>query len=485
MTTTASSSAQPSQASSGSMAARQSGGSAAASRPGHGQRSAVDLFANLLGLASTRGDANPIMGGSETDTPLDKDVQDALDKLLTDGSANPLADLIGWTGGPAPLPTSKASASSTASELTAAASLTGPGNSAAAGADAGQGVSLDGMTVLAQPADADANMLASLKPGAQGNALPDAGLTEIASKDSAQVSIELTAEAQAAQPTSAVRANTIAASRPANWRSTAALGSANPAAHAPASTPTSTTAIQMAQSAVVQSGRETGVATPPLRSTVALDERFTSALAAEANTPAMALGGSGQSRSSQGDAQASSEGQAGFGGTLATEINDVDAPEQAFSLDGDLLPDDPLDPNDQLNPQQLRYASVRVGEGTDEAIDIRLSMDGDAVNVNFRTDNAEVRAGLQHNAGNALSDLMQRSGLQLSGVSVDTSSQQGSGPGHFAPSSGHPSGQSQSHGPQGRGSATAGGDRSASRSAPERAPITRRADGGPALDVFA
>ncbi|HEY9095743.1 MAG TPA: flagellar hook-length control protein FliK, partial [Hydrogenophaga sp.] len=169
-----------------------------------------------------------------------------------------------------------------------------------------------------------------------------------------------------------------------------------------------------------------------------------------------------------------------FAGANTPEASDLEAPEEAFSLDAALASEEELDGNAFLSPQQLRHANVRVGEGTDEAIDIRLSLEGDAVNVDFRTDNAEVRAGLQHNAGGALSDLMQRGGVQLGGVSVGAQSQQ----------SGNQSGSNQGAPSRvgattGRSATSAGTTNALGDGLRPRNPATHRSDGGPALDLFA
>jgi hypothetical protein len=163
-------------------------------------------------------------------------------------------------------------------------------------------------------------------------------------------------------------------------------------------------------------------------------------------------------------------------GAAQPEPGDLDAPEEAFSLDAALAAEEELEGTEFMNPQQLRNASVRIGEGTDEALDIRLSLEGDAVNVDFRTDNAEVRAGLQHNAGTSLNDLMQRGGVQLGGVSIGGQSQQPGG------QSGNPESDTPRVGgaslrkplAEGQGGEAGG-----------RPPAARRGDGGPALDVFA
>ncbi|MDR7094321.1 flagellar hook-length control protein FliK [Hydrogenophaga laconesensis] len=73
--------------------------------------------------------------------------------------------------------------------------------------------------------------------------------------------------------------------------------------------------------------------------------------------------------------------------------------------------------------QHLRHASLRVGEGGADAIDIQLAVKGQEVQVAFQTDNAEARASLRESAGDALADLMQRSGIQLGSVSVGSQGQ--------------------------------------------------------------
>ena len=491
-TTSSSPSAAPSQSSNSNTAARTANGSAASSRPAHGSRHAIDLFSNLLGLMGATNDTPSLLGASPTDateTLSDKTALDAFGNPLTSGSANPLADLIGWAGGPS---TASAAGSAQGSNLpaqggTQEGTATDPTLATAIAGD-GQAEALQGMTLLAQPVDADAGLLAQLKSGATnlggGSSVSSSPMP--ASPDSANATIQLSPEAEAAQPTSAVRAQTLVASRPANWRSTATLGPANATPSAPASNPTSTTAIQMAQSFAPQAGRDISASLPSLRTTVAQGERFSLNIATEAGAAGLAQVGGAQARSSQNDQQQSlGHGEAAFGAAQMTDIHDIDAPEQAFSLDDALMPDEQTDPNEQVGLHQLRHASVRIGEGTDEAIDIRLALEGDTVNVNFRTDNAEVRAGLQHNAGGSLADMLQRSGLQLSGVSVDAQSPHPGGQSGQPGNSGQGGGQSFAQGSNGQGSIRTARDRGNAGAVPERAPITRRSDGGPAVDVFA
>ncbi|MBA4265982.1 MAG: hypothetical protein C0453_12940 [Comamonadaceae bacterium] len=73
--------------------------------------------------------------------------------------------------------------------------------------------------------------------------------------------------------------------------------------------------------------------------------------------------------------------------------------------------------------QNLRHASLRVGQGGQDAIDIQLSVKGQEVQVDFRTDNADARASLENSADESLANLLQRSGIQLAGVSVGAQGQ--------------------------------------------------------------
>ncbi len=121
--------------------------------------------------------------------------------------------------------------------------------------------------------------------------------------------------------------------------------------------------------------------------------------------------------------------------------------------------------------QHLRHASLRVGgEAGEQAIDIQLSMKGQEVQVEFKTDNAEARASLRENAGELLADLLGKSGIQLGGVSVGAQGQPGS---------------------RGEGASTRqGGVRGLTSAPAEAAPSSSarpapRADGSQPLDVFA
>jgi hypothetical protein len=125
-----------------------------------------------------------------------------------------------------------------------------------------------------------------------------------------------------------------------------------------------------------------------------------------------------------------------------------------------------------LGAHQLRHASLRVGEGSAEAIEVQLEISGQEVRVDFRTDSAETRQGLQQSATPALGELLERSGMQLGGVSVGG---QGLAGGDGRGSGGDA--QRRHTGQDGRTGA-------ATEAAPA-APVRPRTDGSRPLDVFA
>ena len=81
---------------------------------------------------------------------------------------------------------------------------------------------------------------------------------------------------------------------------------------------------------------------------------------------------------------------------------------------------------DSFASPHLRQASLRIGEDGENAIDVRLSLTGQELDLSFRTDSAEARAELRQSAEGTLADLLQRGGIQLGDVSVsDQRGQQG------------------------------------------------------------
>jgi flagellar hook-length control protein FliK len=515
MTTTATSTAAQSAPTNGNQAT----GSAAASKTA--QRKPADLFSNLLGLLSatrdeplTIGGASPLgdasADGTDPEDPnslLSGDPQGGLTALGNAG-ANPLADLIGWPGAAA---TAAAAAASSAGEIARAADRAPSASTSAAtaatsapidmsaSADGELGHSLQGMTLLAQPTAAEPGLVPDSKtpptttPTAspQGNPLSSAaGVTAPkASADSDAASVRYGDTPTPKTDTNAsipVRNGDYMAARPANWRSTTTLATTSASTSSPSSASTLTAALQNAavqqsQSIAVQRSAMADPSLPQPRNTMAPNERFSSSTGAEAVT-ADWIGVGAQGQAAKGETHSSGGGREDslLAGNSLPEAMDAEAPEEVFSLDEALSTEEALDSTAFLSPNQLRHANVRVGEGTDEAIDIRLSLEGDAVNVDFRTDNAEVRAGLQHNAGASLSDLMQRGGIQLGGVSVGAQSQQSRGQSGHADSAPSRVGAS-----SGRSLSGTRGDDTPGLETRPRAPASPRSDGGPGLDIFA
>lgn len=197
------------------------------------------------------------------------------------------------------------------------------------------------------------------------------------------------------------------------------------------------------------------------RSTVALDERF-ARTQAEATTLR------------EGRVESPSQLPVGLAGADAAPQSRVDlAPltssasatdaartAEARASDPATLPTD-AEPTSvsHWSTQHLRHASLRVGEGSQDAIDIQLSMDGKELNVDFRTDSAEARATLSQQADQSLGSLLERSGIQLGGVSVGAQHQHGQPPRPAPQANPTPSGQSgsvQDSGPQASGAAPRG-----------------------------
>lgn len=475
------------------------------------QSKPADLFSNLLGLLSATQDepltigVASLLGDASSEGPDPEDLSGDPQAALT-ALGNPLADLIGWpgavtnsgasSGGEVALTSRKAQPASTpaAGSLATSASTE---ESMAAGAESG--LSLQGMSMLAEPVAADPRLVPDIKSPAtpaQGAPLPNPAGTS-ASKtaaDSDAVSVRYGDSATPktdAETSSPVRGSDYMVARPANWRSTTTLATAAATVghQGTASTQTAalqSTAAQQSQSVAVQRNAMADPALPQPRNTMTPNERFSGSgsgnAAAEAVAPGWAAVGT-QGQAAQGETHSSGGGRepSPLAGISLPETVDTETPEEAFSLDAALSAEEELDGTTFLSPNQLRHANVRVGEGTDEAIDIRLSLEGEAVNVDFRTDNAEVRAGLQHNAGATLSELMQRGGVQLGGVSVGAQSQQPQGQ----------SGQADSAAPRvgassGRHlSGTRGDEDTASLENRPRAAAARRSDGGPGLDIFA
>jgi len=182
-----------------------------------------------------------------------------------------------------------------------------------------------------------------------------------------------------------------------------------------------------------------------VRSTVTLNDRF-GHLAGQVLNPAVsreavAVGVapvqvSGNAQVTTGTATAAagvgaSDASLAAGSASGTDAGGGDHPNDAHTAEQDSQGAEAFEASSEAEGQQishwgtqnLRHASLRVGQGGQDAIDIQLSVKGQEVQVDFRTDNADARASLENNADQSLADMLQRSGIQLAGVSVGAQGQ--------------------------------------------------------------
>jgi hypothetical protein len=91
---------------------------------------------------------------------------------------------------------------------------------------------------------------------------------------------------------------------------------------------------------------------------------------------------------------------------------------------GEAAPDPEPTQISHWSTQHLRHAHLRLGDSALDSVDIRLSMQGQELSVDFRTDNADIRQSLAQQANQSLAVLLERSGIALADVSVGAQQQQ-------------------------------------------------------------
>ncbi|WP_302173515.1 flagellar hook-length control protein FliK [uncultured Hydrogenophaga sp.] len=229
------------------------------------------------------------------------------------------------------------------------------------------------------------------------------------------------------------------------------------------------------------------------RSTVALDERF-------AGAPGTAWGAIAQREAALDDdirpgeaiglrTAASAEGssggigQAGAGGATTGDGSLAGDTGQGGGQNGSEARSDdsgqgmPAAPDDtevtHWGAGHVRHASLRVGGDGEQAIDIRLQMQGQEVQIGFATDDAQARELLREQAPQVLGELLERSGVALGGVSVGAQGQPGQNAGSDA------SARLATAERAGRS------ERADAPAAPVATPVRPRTDGSRPLDVFA
>ncbi len=381
-----------------------------------------DMFSSLLSLlASTQ-----VLPEAATLTSAVTDESTARDTTTPDGAENPFAALLGW-------------------------GLPGTGKDAA-----GQSVSTGSAGV----------------PGAVGSAdrAVDAKIDITGMTPVEPAPLETAPKGQVALPANATRPGT----PQAPTRAAEGLTSVNPGMHWRQGS-TETVAIQQAVNQASQ-----------VRSTVALNERFgltpgvplAPTDTRESSTEGFSLSATTGAGSRTADTATAVPGATA--GDTATGSDHTGSDAGAFEQKDGSTGNPFADANATEEPtvthwgtQHLRHASLRVGgEADEQAIDIQLSMKGQEVQVAFNTDSAEARASLREHAGESLGDLLNKSGIQLGGVSVGAQGQ---------PGSRGDEGAARHSGVRGVAMSSPSPTAAASRPA-QTAP---RADGSQPLDVFA
>lgn len=438
-------------------------------RPASGTPGNTDLFANLLSLLNTGSEPTSDALGLASDTTTDSTTALAQDTLQN--TQNPLAGLLGWPG--APLPPMPASAGAVAgSGATGPASLVaataGP---ASRGAPAQPG---DGLSATPNPATT-----ATTATTVTTAALPADGLTPAPETLSPDTLAALALANTPAEAASADAARGAAPVRITAWRSTtglaphtAGLSAAQAVASAsPAHASVSQTVFAQATFARASGADGVSMSAPQVRSTVQLDERFEPASADSASsTPSSTSGVHSDALPGVGAGGLAGGGQEGAADLSQGNSSASDQPDTREAAAQAAAEADDSAASSGWGAQHLRHASVRVGEPGEQAIDIQLSMTGQEVRVEFRSDDAQTRASLAQDGGASLGDLLQRSGIDLGAVSVGAQGQQ-AGQDHPA------------RAPQGPAAQRTAREADTSTSAAAQPPRPR-ADGSRPLDLF-
>ena len=419
-----------------------------------GSDAPADLFSNLMSLVSaTHGEPAAELPAQAPRSDTRHETPDP----HAPGADNPVHALLNWA--------SPAALAATAATNAALAGDTAPGLHTAVAGQANaatQGIELVGMKPLDAGAPLDAEAAAALAlasaPTASATGTATVGNAQVTATALASASREHGGASQANQtaetPLVAKDAADAATDRmgaegsrpagPGRPDMAQALGARAATVNgtwrkAPAHAAAAATHEMGSLRAVAADGMtgRLGAQGPLVRSTVAMHERVGQATntfaAATAAAEASALGTPGLPLASArtGETPAAAPGAAVSdllnGNTSADALGGEDATQELAQPDPLANPDPEAEQISHWGSQNLRHASLRVGQGGEDAIDIQLSMSGQEVRVDFRTDNAETRASLQQSAGESLGELLQRSGIQLGDVSVGAQGQRQDG----------------------------------------------------------
>jgi len=413
-----------------------------ANRPAHNNASEErgDAFSALLSLAADTQAAPSAPADEATDEPTNEPGE----AKAKNNEDNPVTQVLGWadtrSGGRA----SSAAAPATAAAGTPASPV---GTSDAASASKASGVDISGMSALAKPEAVDP---AALPPGAIA-ARSAATTAKPTDARATGARIEAKKAVVGNEAIAALHASAAAGSPLQGVAIRAGLpGGAVDAARG-RSTAWAASTVSMDLSMVREVDDVAGTA---VSLTARLSELLTGRAPADGAAPSPLLG----------DTQEAG-GAAAEAPSLADLLPTPEAPADAESA--------------QLNhwsTQQLRHAHLRLGDGGLDSLDIRLSMQGQDLSVDFRSDNADIRQSLAQQASQSLTALLERSGIALADVSVGSQQQRQPG--------GQSGGQQQATPTALSGRGAIGRADAADASAGPMAPAAVRPDGSRPLDLF-
>lgn len=417
-------------------------------RPRQGAEAGGDLFSSLLSLLAS------------TTLPADDgaaSLTDSTDAARTDAPQdNPLAGLLatlpGWMPAGMKAATSTSGGADTTDRAGQATALTPPGK-------------IDGATPLTAEARA---LLQPLEPGAARERGLEARVERSLNNDKTRPALGATSLGTQASHIGTTGQNGRGAEQAPGLTWVRAGGASDTAAQALAgSRPT-----------VALDERFAGTPAPSwsavARREAALDDELRPGEAVGLRSGGVAASGEGSSIGAAGAAGTGSAttGDGSLGGDAGQGSSASDTPRDDSNQPWATAADDTEVTH--WGAGHVRHASLRVGGEGDDAIDIRLQMQGQEVQVGFATDDAQTRELLREQAPQVLGELLGRSGVELGGVSVGAQGQPGQHTGSGSPA--ERSAGIERAGRSGRTEAAA---------TPALQPLQPRTDGNRPLDVFA
>jgi len=402
-----------------------------------------DAFSALLSqVAETRSEPTGETSAGESGARSDEPEANA-DKPAKDGSDNPAAQVLGW----ADTRSTADRTSPTATPVNAQAKPEATAAPAAAAANAAVAVKTDGasidMTGMQPLATPQAINPAALPPGANNSVAGDATKPGVTGVN--LTGMQPLATPQAIDPAALPPGANTASSRPAGTAAPA-LGDARDArtsitrrdAKSSATVDTSTVGLRAPpttwQPLTSASARGTAAAggIDPMRGRGAAWANSTVSLDLSTARDADSMAGNTVSLTARLSALLAGQTQPNgaaptplLGATQEAGGSPAELPSPADLLaSAEAAPE--LEPGQisHWSTQHLRHAHLRLGEGARDSVDIRLSMQGQDLSVDFRTDNPDIRQSLAQQANQSLAALLERSGIALADVSVGAQQQQ-------------------------------------------------------------